>query len=102
MSKSTLPKHVRVLGQDFSVTKKKLPDNYQGFCISDKNAIEIADYLTGDSAFEVMMHECLHAMFGIIGITDEIGMETEEKIIQRLSPTLMAFLRDNKLSIYKQ
>lgn len=44
---------------------------------------------------ETVLHELLHAMFDMTGLSHELGMDKEENIIRRLSPVLLDFLMSN-------
>lgn len=44
---------------------------------------------------ETVMHEVLHAVFAMNGLQQEWGEEKEEAVVRRLSPVLLAAMRDN-------
>jgi hypothetical protein len=43
-----------------------------------------------DEMRDQLMHECLHAIFDAYGIVHGIDSETEESIVRRLAPALLA------------
>lgn len=71
-------------------------------------AVEFNDhvvFLHGDRApdfiREVFLHELLHTLTDMLGIRHELDDDLEEKLVRRLSPPLLALLRDNpKLVAY--
>lgn len=42
-----------------------------------------------------LLHETLHAVTQLTGLASEWGQETEEAIVNRLSPVVLSVLRDN-------
>ena len=44
---------------------------------------------------ETMLHEILHACMSLIGVSEEMDEKVEESLVLRLSPVLMAFMKEN-------
>lgn len=44
---------------------------------------------------ETVFHEILHACCNITGLSEELGEKTEESVVLRLSPVIIAFLLEN-------
>lgn len=51
--------------------------------------------LAPDMLAETLMHEVLHAVFEVNGLSDEWGAEREEAVVRRTSPMLVEVLRRN-------
>lgn len=45
---------------------------------------------------ETLLHEVLHTVFTVAGITQDFGDEKEEQIVNRTAPLLLDLLRRNK------
>jgi len=70
-------------------------DDVCGLCDSVKQDIWLRTGLGETFERETLLHELLHAMFDMTGLSHELGVEKEENIIRRLSPVLLDFLMSN-------
>lgn len=54
-----------------------------------------------DEVADTFVHEAIHMMIASVGLADDIleGKVDEEKIVLRLTPALLNFVRDNPKSI---
>lgn len=44
---------------------------------------------------DTLLHETLHALTAMVGLTDELSARREEAIVRRLTPALLHMLRTN-------
>ena len=70
-------------------------DDLCGFCDPLKQAIFLRSGLGETFEKETLLHELLHGMFDMIGLSHELGVDQEENIVRRLSPILLDFLMSN-------
>lgn len=64
---------------------------------TDRDAQEIilSTSVGDDKAREVYIHEVLHTMTGLTGLTTNLSFAEEEDLVNRMAPVLLQFLRDN-------
>lgn len=48
-----------------------------------------------DRQRDTLLHEALHAMFNVAGIDQDLGSDTEERVVNRLAPILLDVLTRN-------
>jgi Zn-dependent peptidase ImmA (M78 family) len=86
-----IPCKLKIVGQDFVVTKesgKKMKDCI-GRCYPHANKIYISKNLTQDKANETLLHEVIHA------IEQNLGLKMKEKQVNNLAFCLYSFLKEN-------
>lgn len=44
---------------------------------------------------DTVFHEVIHTAVSTVGLSDEWGIDKEEAVVRRLTPTLLSILRDN-------
>lgn len=72
-----------------------------GHCDRRQLVINIDDSQAPGQRRDSLLHEALHGVTDIVGLAAEWGGEREETIVARLTPALLALLRDNpKLVAY--
>lgn len=104
-----MPRTTKVLGQKFTVKAVKgltvsghdeqhesISLDIIGLCEPTQNTISVDTDMATDRFKEVFLHEHLHALIAMAGLTrDCITAEQDEAIAKRLAPILLLFLRDN-------
>jgi hypothetical protein len=99
-----MPTRTRVLGQRFTVAlHKDLAFDHPeqgvvgclGICDADAQHIAIDPDQSADRLRETYLHEHIHAMLSLAGMRDTLGSSREERVVKRLAPILLQFLRDN-------
>ena len=65
-----------------------------GECDTDRLQICVRDDLPTSKLEEILLHECLHAMWTQAGL-DDIGLDLEERVVSSLAPVLLQFINDN-------
>lgn len=76
---------------------KRLPaENAEawGMCDRASTVILLAETTSHQKQREVLLHEVLHAIYGVTGLHHKDGAP-EELVVTDLSPTLLSVLRDN-------
>jgi hypothetical protein len=66
-----------------------------GDCNHENLTITLEPHMASSMLKETLLHEVLHACFGVIGAIEDVDDKTEEKLVLRLSPVLMGLLREN-------
>ena len=105
----TMPKTTRVMGQKYTVVLKPglstehphaegMSVDLLGLCDSNAQTIWLEPYQGVDRIRETFLHEHLHAMLGVVGLSSALG-ENEEEVVKRLSPVLFEFLRRNPRAV---
>lgn len=61
----------------------------------DRLTIVIDPDQADDQLADTVLHECLHAVMGLVGADVELGVEKEEQLVRRVSPVLLDLLRRN-------
>lgn len=71
--------------------------HHTGECDVSNHIIYIDEAAPKDLTDEVELHEALHALFDLTGLSHDLEkhVDLEESIVRRLSPALLSFLRDN-------
>lgn len=102
-----LPRSVLVLGQRFKVHHIKnlrldpAPGEHAvhldvlGICDSDEQVICIEQLQADDKKAETFLHENLHAILAMAGLRDEFVGDQEERIVKRMAPIMLDWLRRN-------
>lgn len=62
-------------------------------------AIFVSDRQAASQARDTLLHEALHAILDVTGISHECEGDEEERLIRRLSPALLQLLRDNPVLV---
>jgi hypothetical protein len=93
-----IPSSVDVMGQEFSVKKRKENKRSDciGICYAHKNRIEIDRNLHPDKAGETFLHEVIHA------IEQNMNLRMTENQVNNLALGLYQFLKNNKINFYKE
>ena len=110
MSVVRLPRQIKAFGQVWTVSMHAglviHPDKHHmedegyevlGLTDSDQRAIVINSEQAKESMQETFLHECLHAMVASVALNRDLlaDDEDEERMVKRLAPALLLFLRDN-------
>lgn len=66
-----------------------------GRCDTEACTIVVDPRLAGTMQRETLTHEVLHACMDVIGAGDDLGHDTEERVVRRLAPVLLDVLRRN-------
>jgi hypothetical protein len=66
-----------------------------GMCLTDSLTLVLDANMPDALEAEVLLHECLHALWAQTGLTKEYDNDQEEKAVFQLSPLIFGFLRDN-------
>lgn len=66
-----------------------------GRCSPRTLTISIEPRQAAGAKRDTITHEALHALFDQVGLAQEWGTDTEETVVARLTPALVALLRDN-------
>lgn len=74
-----------------------------GFCTEHKQLILLDPDQGPDSMAETLLHEVLHAVVVLVGLSNEWKESREERVVRRLAPALLDLIRRNpKLVAYLQ
>lgn len=82
-----IPKKIKVLGQEVSISRKKLKDCYGTFEIDDKSGkgkIAIDKDIDDEHAESILLHETIHAILHFSGVVEHLSEELEESIVVAL------------------
>jgi hypothetical protein len=60
-----------------------------------KQTIYLDGELALDQLGDTVLHECLHVLMHFTGLATEMGEEAEERVVSRLAPALLLFVRSN-------
>lgn len=66
-----------------------------GLTLHHATTIMVDDNVSEDVQASTLLHEVLHAVFDVTGVSYDIGSKTEEKLIRHLEATLLQVLREN-------
>jgi len=81
------------------LTRQRAQENSHTSLLGQTNLDTLVMVLNRDQPVSLMretfLHEILHTITAITGISFEFGPDKDEALIRRLSPTLLAFLRSN-------
>ena len=83
---------------DFLNLSSRLDETHgmsMGFCVFDKNLIEVNENIHIERQKQTIIHEMVHAMFF------EIGIDQDEDTVNRLGIILHQVLKDNDFSWVK-
>ena len=86
-----LPKKLYICGIKFEIVEKPV------ICKGDaglNDTIEIDSELSDDRKVQVLIHECLHAIFDLSGNTE---ICTDEKAVQSIATAVYCTLKENNL-----
>lgn len=72
---------------------RRMDENLYGHCDHEKQEILLRAGLVHDQAADTLLHEVLHAVFFVSH--NGRPPKREEKLILRITPVLLAVLRDN-------
>ena len=113
----SMPKRLRILGIPFTVKQVHGLTTeaehvvtsdwvHEGTVVSllgsthvDDQSIKIEVNVGPDIQRKTLLHESLHAMFALTAAGADLDDAAEERIVKRLAPVLLQFLRDNR-SVY--
>ena len=87
---------IEICSQKWTVLREKLEDDF-GVYDPVKNTITIQHGLSSDRAEEVLLHEILHVIFDISGLSRVLKPVDEERVASSVSPFLFSFLKGNGL-----
>ena len=109
-----MPTRTRIMGQVFKVRQtktltvhlhetsigegtedKETTIDLLGMTDNDMQEVFLYTEQGPDKMRETFLHEHLHAMLTLAGISDQADAEVEERIVKRLAPIMLQFLRDN-------
>jgi hypothetical protein len=92
-----LPSVVLLGAADYIIREKKRLDTPQSLGETDNPNCEILVLRKQAPASkrDTLLHETLHAILWLSGMSNEMDGDTEEKYVRYLTPWLLAFLRDN-------
>ena len=85
---------IKILGVPWKINRKPLAAA-DGMCYQDRCRIVMERAIESGRVDEVMLHEVIHALLTHAGLAAELGPAAEERICERLSPLLVAVMRDN-------
>lgn len=66
-----------------------------GNCRSPEGVITIDPKQSESQLADTVLHETLHALMNLVGATEDISDEDEEKLVRRLAPALLDVIRRN-------
>lgn len=66
-----------------------------GYTDFGRQTITIAPDITQPKQQEVLLHEALHCITDLVGITAELGASDDEKYVNRIAPAILDMLRRN-------
>lgn len=94
-----LPKKVYICGIKFEIVEKPVickgdTGLTRGLVNFLNDTIEIDSELSDDRKVQVLIHECLHAIFDLSGNTE---ICTDEKAVQSIATAVYCTLKENKL-----
>lgn len=75
---------IELLGQQWTVRvvgSAEMCDDTQGECHFERREILISNSLDGPHRDSVLLHECLHAILSISGLSEVLGERLEEAVI---------------------
>lgn len=85
-----LPRSLVINGDRWRVLQKDLSNkDYVGLCVHRRCEIQVDSNLTGEEKLETFLHEVLHAC-----LREPFAERTEERMVLRLAPRLLAALKD--------
>lgn len=111
MNRPAMPRRIKVLGQTFTITKgeglmvhvhgkaEAEPVEILGVMDDTTQAIALEKNQADGRMQITYLHESLHAMFSLAGMQDAVDFDTEERVVGRLAPILLLFLKENP-SVY--
>ena len=92
--KRTRPRSVKVLGQKFKI--KYLPpdemeENCEGVVYTSRREIHLDNSLPLEQLRRVLIHEIMHAILSISGISEKLSYTVEESIAVAMESALPSF-----------
>lgn len=91
-----LPRYVQILGKRFVIkVPKKLPDedtSTLGFTDGHISSIQILDSLDSRRKWQTLLHEVMHAILYMNGVSSAIEEDIEEIIVQSLEHGITQFI----------
>lgn len=99
-----MPTSVRVGPFTYRVTSDRAEMNQRcrdetadllGHCDRRAGVISIEPNQSPDQKRDSLLHESLHGITDLIGLAADMSDAEEEQLVRRLSPAILAFLRDN-------
>lgn len=84
--KTTKPLSVSIMGMDFQIRHPKKVDdgNAHGQTKGDEHQIELCADLKEDAFERVLLHETMHGILYVSGITEILDERTEEAVVLAL------------------
>ena len=70
-------------------------DRLLGRCDTEALVIVADDRQAGSQLAETLVHEVLHACFDLIGATEDVSSDVEERLVRRLAPVVAGVVADN-------
>jgi Zn-dependent peptidase ImmA (M78 family) len=91
-SKPQLPEKLLILGIPFRVEKVKLEEDLAGETVGIYRRIQVNSDLTRRQAWSTLVHEWVHAVLHVNGVSSVIPEQVEEIIAQSIEHSLEEFL----------
>ncbi len=94
MSKRTRPRSVKIFGQKFKIkylAPDEIEENCEGVVFLSKREIHLDSSLPLEQLRRVLIHEIMHAILGVSGISEKLSDAVEESIATAMESALPAF-----------
>ena len=97
----SLPNSIDILGRRFTVVRESLWRREEGgclgeTCLSPEYRIGIEDSLSESEAEVIFLHEVVHALLGVTGVSEVLADDHEEAICTALESLLENYIRREK------
>lgn len=95
------PQKVKITPYTYTVRWDKVAQaalnaaSFNGQTLNDSLELLIANNLPPGTERDIVLHECLHALWSQTDLAKRIDHEGEESVIWSLTPRLLGLLRDN-------
>jgi hypothetical protein len=97
-----LPKRLKLSPHTYGVKTTTAPMNV-GECDAQQHILYVSGCQSPSNQGETLLHEALHALFEQTGIKSLLEKtkeeDLEEELVSRLSPPLLALLKDNPKAV---
>lgn len=90
-----LSKQVKIGSQTYVVKKVHYEDAQTGRTLLHKNIIEVSRDICKQQQQATALHEVLHGICYVYGLSRTLSSEQEETIVTALEEGLLQFIRDN-------
>lgn len=104
MTPPKIPPYVRVAGRSCAVVADRAAmdracheekSHLDGQCNHHLQQILLEPNLGPDVMPETLLHEVIHAVMDVTGLAAVLGVEDEERVVNTMTPTLFACIREN-------